>query len=61
MNITARSWRTLLGCLIILIAAGLYLFYPREGLALFMVGVAVSFYGLYRRVKKHIKKPMLRG
>lgn len=41
--------KTKIGCVVMLIAAGLGFFYYTISLPIFMIGVAIAFYGLYDR------------
>ena len=60
--------KTKVGALLEITAAVVVLFYPLAGISLFMLGAALTDYGIYDRggknhaeLKKRIKKPMLRS
>jgi hypothetical protein len=65
---TIHGFKTKIGCVVMLVAAVVCLARVPAGLALFMAGTALAFYGLYDRRQRDIhelrqrtKKPMLRN
>jgi hypothetical protein len=65
---TVHGRKTKIGCAVMVIAAILRAFALPGGEALFMLGVALAFFGLYDRRQRDIhelrqrtKKPMLRN
>lgn len=54
------GYKTKIGCTVILGGAVTHHYFPAWGVEIFMVGVAIAFYGVHFRVRR-VKKAMLRG